>query len=298
MSELCVGFDAAWTMHGTGAIVAVLRAPNGAVVELGPPRLVDYAEATAQLARWRAEHTPASTLVMLDQPTIVKNATSWRAVEAIVSSPIAAHRGAMQPANTSRADMFGEGAPVWGFLERLGGAAWPGAEHRGAARVYETYPALSLIALGRAQRDAKGRARLPKYNPERSKSFSLDDWWHVAGSVARALTARGLPELAAWAEELAGLAKPRKGDQDQLDALLCLEVALRWADDEACLVVGDRETGFLVVPHEASLQGRLEARCHAIGLEPHEWVRVWRRSALSGRARLTPRRAPRARGAP
>ncbi len=298
MSELCVGFDAAWTARGTGAIVAVLRAPDRAIEELGPPRLVNYAEATAELERWRAEHAPASTLVMLDQPTIVRNATSWRTVEAIVSSPIASHGGAMQPANTSRADMFGEGAPVWGFLERLGGAAWPGAEHRGAARVYETYPALSLIALGRAQRDAKGRARLPKYNPERAKSFSLDDWRHVTEGVACALTARGLPGLAAWAEGLAVLGKPRKAEQDQLDALLCLEVALRWADDETCLVVGDRETGFLVVPHEHGLQARLEARCLAIGLDPGEWVRVWRRSALSGRARLTPRRAPRARGAP
>lgn len=280
MSELCVGFDAAWTARGTGAIVAVLRTPSGALEELGPPRLVDYTEATSQLERWRAEHAPSSTLLMLDQPTIVTNATSWRPVEALVSSPIAAHGGAMQPANTSRSDMFGEGAPVWGFLERLGGAAWPAAEHLGAARVYETYPALSLLALGRARRGPGGRARLPKYNPARAKSFALDDWRHVTTELVHALSARGLPGLAAWALALTRFEKPRKHDQDLLDAVLCLEVALRWADDEPCLVVGDRATGFLVVPHEASLEARLEARCVTIGLDPRAWLRVWRRSAL------------------
>jgi predicted RNase H-like nuclease len=280
LRELCVGFDAAWTAHGTGAIVGVLRAPDGALRELGPPRLVSYAEATSVLERWQTEHRPSATLVMLDQPTIVTNARSWRPVEAIVSSAIATHGGAMQPANTSRVDMFGEGAPVWGLLERFGGAAWPGAEHLGSARIYETYPALSLIALGRTRTNPKGRYVLPKYNPQRAKTFSLADWQHVSSSLADALATRGLPALAAWTAALTSMVRPHKHDQDQLDAALCLEVALRWADDRPCLVIGDRESGFLVVPHDERLQSLLEVRCRKLELEPSGWVRSWRRGEL------------------
>jgi predicted RNase H-like nuclease len=281
LRELLVGFDAAWTARGTGAIVAVLRTRSGEVEELGPPRLVSYADAIHQLERWQAEHRPASTLVMLDQPTIVNNASSWRTVEAIVSSPIASHGGAMQPANTSRVDMFGEGAPVWAFLQRWGGAAWPSAEHLGSARVYETYPALSLIALGRTRTGPTGRPRLPKYNPQRAKTFSRDDWRHVTSELAGEFSTRGLVGLAAWADGLTRLGKPHKHDQDELDSGLCLEVALRWADDEACLVIGERDSGFLVVPHDPRLQSLLEARCLKLELEPSAWVRVCRRGACA-----------------
>ena len=66
---------------------------------------------------------PTSTIILLDQPTIVKNLTGQRPVENIVGSAISRRRGGMQPANTSKENMFGKDAPIWPFLTRFGGPA-------------------------------------------------------------------------------------------------------------------------------------------------------------------------------
>src|SRR5580704_14991165 len=116
MTILLVGFDSAWTPTNSGALVGVLQLDDGMFNELGPPQIVDYREAEPIILKWQAEHVPTATLVLLDQPTIVKNATGQQPVENLVGSPVSLRYGGMQPANTGKAEMFGEGAPVWPFL--------------------------------------------------------------------------------------------------------------------------------------------------------------------------------------
>jgi hypothetical protein len=58
------------------------------------------------------------------------------------------------------AAMFGEKAPVWRFLNRFGGPTDPRAPV-GAIHVFETYPALTLIALGWVLKDSRPAGRLP-----------------------------------------------------------------------------------------------------------------------------------------
>ena len=45
MTTLLLGFDSAWTPNKSGAIVGVLRMADGGLHELGPPMVVNYAEA-------------------------------------------------------------------------------------------------------------------------------------------------------------------------------------------------------------------------------------------------------------
>jgi hypothetical protein len=80
----------------------------------------------------------------------------------------------MQPANTSRLEMFGSSAPIWRFLEQYGGPGDPINTEK-EIEVIETYPVLAVIALGWTLSDDKRPAgRLPKYNPERKRrSLSL-----------------------------------------------------------------------------------------------------------------------------
>ena len=54
--------------------------------------------------------------MLLDQPTIVKNATGQRPVENLVASSVSLRYGGMQPANTARVEMFGKSTPVWSFV--------------------------------------------------------------------------------------------------------------------------------------------------------------------------------------
>ena len=40
-----------------------------------------------------------------------------------------------------------------------------------------------------------------------------------------------------------------------------------------CLMVGDMQTGYIVVPHSAALYGELATRCETTGRVPPKWVR-------------------------
>lgn len=213
MTTLLVGFDSAWTRLKVGAIVGAVLHDHGGLTELGPPRRVRFEDAAGIIREWQAMHSPSSTLVLLDQPTIVVNETGQRPVEHIVCPSVSRRRGGMQPANMGRTDMFGPTAPVWEFLAGFGGAADPFGDGQ-FTRILETYPVLAIIALGWTLPDQERPAeRLPKYNPERRKTFAIADWAHVCRATSMKLAAEGAPELAAWAETAATKVKPTKTDQ-------------------------------------------------------------------------------------
>ena len=71
--------------------------------------------------------------------------------------------------------MFGDGAAVWPFLAQFGGPANP-RQLRTGTQVIETYPVLALASLGWTCNELqRASGRLPKYNPQRRTTFSLDD---------------------------------------------------------------------------------------------------------------------------
>jgi predicted RNase H-like nuclease len=271
-TTLLVGFDSAWTPSNSGAIVGVLQAGDGTCHELGPPKVVDYHGAEGVILGWQADQQPTATIVMLDQPTIVPNPSGQRPVENLVASPVSLRYGGIQPANTARAAMFGREAPLWTFLARFGGPADPAVAVSGSI-VFETYPALAIIALGWTLPDSRAGGRLPKYNPERRKTFAISDWQYLCGRVAGAFRQRGLMGVVQWIEEAARKSSPRKQDQDGLDAYLCLLAALYLAERRDCLMVGNLQTGYILVPYCDGLHAELNARCNVTGRAPASWVR-------------------------
>lgn len=271
MGTLLVGFDSAWTKRKSGAIAAVLLHENGTFQEFGPPRCVNYDEAKHLVKSLKCSAKPTATIILLDQPTIVPNAIGQRPVENIVSSPVSARHGGMQPANTSRIDMFGKEAPLWHFLSHFGGPADP--RHSTAEiRVVETYPVLAMIALRWMLPDTRLKGRLPKYNPDRRNTYSAADWRHVCTLLADEFRQRSLLELACWLDSAKINPKPRKREQDGVDACVCLLVALYLAERKECLFVGDQETGYIVVPYDAELAAELIARCIDTGRVPADWI--------------------------
>lgn len=280
MSTLLVGFDSAWTAGKSGAVVGVLRAEDGSLLELGSPRRVNYREAEHTILDWQAQLNPEVTIVLLDQPTIVKNSAGQRPVENLVASPVSRRYGGMQPANTARTEMFGRGAPVWPFLSRFGGPANPLGPWT-ATWVIETYPVLAMIALGWMLPDSRPSGRLPKYNPDRRKTFSISDWRYVCQLASSVLRERGLTEGVAWLECAVQNYAPRKGDQDSLDAYVCLIAGLSLVEGRRCLMVGNLDTGYIVVPYDESLFQELEARCVQTSRAPADWVRSFRLPATT-----------------
>ena len=276
MTTLLVGFDSAWTRTKIGAIVGVVSHDDGRITELGPPRPAQFEDAAGIIRGWQTAHSASSTLVLLDQPTIVVNDVGQRPVEHVVCPCVSRRRGGMQPANRGRTDMFGPAAPVWEFLAGFGGAADP-FDAVQSTRVLETYPVLAIIALGWTLADEERPAgRLPKYNPDRRKTFAISDWAHVGRTMSTWLAAEGAPKLAAWVEIEATKAKPTKSDQDKLDACICLVSALHLAKRRDALFVGCCTTGYIIVPDSEMLRKELEDRCVSLGRESARWVRVFR----------------------
>ena len=276
MSTLLIGFDSAWSATNCGAIVGALSSSKGVLRALGPPQTADYKDALRVIRNWQSGLRPTSTIILLDQPTIVGNASGQRPVENIVASLVSRRYGGMQPANTSRKEMFGRNAPVWSFLEQFGGAADPLDSVPVRNQVFETYPVLAMIALGWTLRDSRVAGRLPKYNPQRKKTFLLSDWQYVCGKLSDQFKERRLNEIFQWLETVRSNPSPRKTDQDNLDSCSCLLVALHLVERKDCLMVGDWKTGYIIVPASAGLRTELEVRCTLTGLVPSEWVRAVR----------------------
>lgn len=272
MTKLIVGFDSAWTPNNAGAIVAAILSDDGRWRELGSPVSADFRTAETQIETWRHDELPSSTLVMLDQPTVVPNQTRQRSVENIVASPVSLRYGGVQPANAGRIEMFGTNAPLWPFLNQFGGPIDP-TNPVPQISVIETYPVLALIALGWTLPDAREKGRLPKYNPERRRSFSFADWHYVCRNAANFMEEAGLPGLSAWLTDLSGIERPIKRDQDALDACLCLIVAIHYCRSQTCLFVGQLHSGYMVVPYCPILESELVNRCRKTWRNPPDWVR-------------------------
>jgi predicted RNase H-like nuclease len=271
--RLVVGFDSAWTIGKSGALAAVCI-ENRIVRSLGPPQLADFSVAYQQIRDWQQDGHIADTLIFIDQPTIVPNLHGQRPVEHIVCSAISRRKGGVQPANRSRVEMFGDPAPIWPFLSKLGGAS-PIEALAGRSGTFETYPALILAALGieSVASGAEARRRLPKYNPQNRTQFRLDDWRLVCERIAHELAQLGAGTTADWVASATRHARPMKPMQDQLDAAICLLAALRHALQLPSLRVGDA-SGFIVVPHSSALEQELADRCIATGRQPAAWIEV------------------------
>lgn len=261
MTTLLVGFDSAWTGAKSGAIVGVLQSAKGEFRELGLPRVANFIHAEETVARWQAEHNPRRTLVLIDQPTVVQSGKKQREVESLVSGSVGLRYGGVQPSYAEKESMFGAEAPLWRFLSRFGGAADPLKVNAEGVAVLETYPVLTMISLDWMREDPRVTGRLPKYNPERKKTFTLACWRHVCERLVAELRNFGLPTLSRWLEAMAEFEKPDKSDQDCVDSCVCLVAALHLAESKKCLMVGSLSKGYMVVPFGEKLHQELLDRC-------------------------------------
>lgn len=258
-SSIVFGFDSAWTDQpkAPGAICAVGCDRDGGLT-FHPPRLVSFAEAQEFITT--ARHGYDVALVALDQPTVVPNATGMRPVERLAASVVSHVGGGVQPANRGRKGMFCDLAPVWRFLAALEAVEDPLRARTAAEGLFliEVFPALALPALDDG---FAGRLAAPKYNPAHSRKFRLEHWQAVARAVRRTALSLEIPPLAGWAEEMMALQKPRKADQDRLDATICALVGIIWRAGPAggSAMLGDLSQGYMVTPISPAIRPRLEA---------------------------------------
>jgi len=235
------GFDSAWTGNNPGAIAWMTGGQAGLVFQ-------GVKEATFDDCLEHVDNVTSSMhLLMIDQPTIVQNSTGRRPVEKAISHEMGRAGSAVQPANRAKDDMFGDRAPIWTFLGELKLKRFveTTTNLRGMkGRCYlETFPALSNLGMF-------GYNRCPKYNPERRKTFDLNQWQALCGAIhkfAEILNIGGC--LISWATTMQSSISPTKAAQDKLDAILCMLVGYIWwrSGLDYSLIIGDRN-GYMVVP--------------------------------------------------
>lgn len=255
--ETFVGFDSAWTDNpkAPGAICAVQMRPDAATL-FHEPRLSSFDDAVAFVEAVSAGS--GYTLIGLDQPTIVPNVSSMRPAERVAASVVSWVGGGVQPANRGKIGMFCDASPIWPFLSALNAYQDP-MSARGARtgrHLMEVFPALALASL---EPQFGQRLGAPKYNPAKARQFSFDHWKRVCDTAARSFERWGMAAPAAWCRAAAALPTPIKADQDRLDAMLCLAIALHWrlAPPEQSIMIGDLERGYIVTPASAEMRMRL-----------------------------------------
>jgi hypothetical protein len=57
-------------------------------------------------------------------------------------------------------------------------------------------------------------------------------------------------------------------------------VALHLAELKDCIMVGNLQTGYILLPYGVGLRAELECRCTKTGRVPSEWVRLFRLSRI------------------
>jgi len=267
--DVFIGFDSAWTDNpkAPGAISAIAL-KSGVPVRFEAPRLASFDDALTFIRAQRSDN--GTTLVALDQPTIVPNPTSLRPVERTAASLVSWLGGGVQPSNRGRLGMFCDASPIWRFLGALDAVERP-EEARAASQglfLIEVFPALALASL-----DPRffGRLAAPRYNPDRRKTFRAGDWVRVAAVAAGHFRALGCIQAAEWCDDASLIEQPRKADQDRLDSALCLLIALRWRlrPRAESLMLGDLARGYMVMPASADVRTRLatKAREHAVPVD-------------------------------
>ena len=248
MTEIFVGFDSAWTdnVKAPGAICAISRRAEG--FEFIPPRLARFAEAGSFIEA--LTNPDGFMLIALDQPTRVPNAEGGRPAERVAASVISRLGGGVQPARRTGggASTFGEAAPLWPFLSRLQATEDPYASRSALTgrHLIEVFPALALPSMIPS---IWQRGRAAKYNPVTS-THKREDWPLVCLGAAYFAEGLGVGPVSKWLSEASQNREPTKSDQDRLDAVLCLLVALQWrlGPPDASMLIGDLRNGYIVAP--------------------------------------------------
>lgn len=272
VDDVYVGFDSAWTdkPKAPGAICAVVI-QGGRTVAWYPPRLARFDEALAFIRDIRSAN--GVTLIALDQPTVVPNATSMRPVERAAASVVGWLGGGVQAAHTGKIGMFCPNSPIWPFLKAVGGVEDPERARTAAEGVFlmEVFPALALPSLDESFAMWRGA---PKYNPG-AATYRPADWSRVTAVIAMEAEKLSCAELAAWCRAANEITKPRKADQDRLDAGICLATALRWRlrPRDASIMIGDLTTGYMVAPVSATMRAMLVTAAAKMGGVPVDGIR-------------------------
>jgi predicted RNase H-like nuclease/ppGpp synthetase/RelA/SpoT-type nucleotidyltranferase len=242
-----VGVDLAWGE----------RKPTGLAVLDEDGRLVHVSAAGGdeEIAAQLAPYVEGDTVVAIDAPLIVRNATGNRPAEAALNRDFARFDAGAHPANTGKPEFSGtpRGARI---AAQLGLDMNPRSGR--ARRAIEVYPhpaTVALFGLGRTlkYKNKPGRS-LDQLRGELLVLMGLLDGLAAADPPLLVGHGAGRPGTSPWAALVAAAERAtRKSElrvvEDQVDAVVCAYVALfATREPGRTTTYGDFETGYIVTP--------------------------------------------------
>lgn len=259
-----IGVDLAWRDESAQSGVAVLRGDERGADLITTVSGITSARVAAELVQ---SHASEDTVVAVDAPLIIRNATGQRPCETEVGRRFARHHATCHTTNLS---LYPDAASL-DFARRLARVGFAQdfdaqrARRRPGRWMMEVYPhpaMVVLFGLRRIIRYKKGHlaGRLEGLHELRTHLRSL----RLATPALR--NSPALHDLLSRdTEELRG--GDLKRYEDTLDALFCAYLALHcWNWGEAGNeMIGDLESGYIVVPtRRAALETPAQGSCDAV----------------------------------
>ncbi len=205
---------------------------------------LDCIVSITDILTWIDTYAPAPepAIVAVDAPTLIPNATGMRLPDKLTHKHFHRYHAACYPANLGRP--FAQRTVEFGLsLEALGFVHAPTIETQKLSRFQiEVFPhpaIVNLFGLERILKYKKGKLSERRAELIKLREYILD----CLPTLEPALKLDALPEIPFTGSAL-------KNVEDKLDSLICAYVAAYWWywGLEKNIVLGDRETGYIVIP--------------------------------------------------
>ena len=253
-----IGIDLGWSSGASGLCCLNLQNNQLELIEC------DRQQSLNEILTWLdTQVSPTEpAIIAVDAPTIIANLTGMREADKLTHKHFGRYHAGCYPANLSRP--FAQKTVEFGLcLEARGFVHSPIMEAQKLGRYQiEVYPhpaTINLFKLDRIIKYKKGKLAerqlelmklcqyivdiLPSLEPSLNLSFGKGTLPVSCGTGILPVSGSNLPEIPTSIATLKAL-------EDQLDALLCAYIGAHWWywGRERNLVLGDRTTGYIVIP--------------------------------------------------
>lgn len=238
-----IGIDLGWTTGASGLCCLSWADNQLHILNL------DRRESNQDILAWIDSYAaaPAPAIIAVDAPTLIPNATGMRLPDKLTHKHFHRYHAACYPANLGRP--FAQRTVEFGLsLEARGFLHAPVIEPQNLGRFQiEVFPhpaIVNLFGLERILKYKKGKLSERRAELIKLRQYILD----YLPNLEPAVKLTDLPEI-----PLTGLAM--KSLEDKLDSLICAYVGAYWWywGLEKNLVLGDRDTGYIVIPASPNL---------------------------------------------
>lgn len=236
----CLGIDLGWSTNPSG--LCCLKLENGVLTlrDLRRESSID------EVLSWVDQHALDSAIVAVDAPTIIPNQTGMRLPDRLAHRHFGRYHAGCYPANLGLS--FADRTVGLGLsLESRGFEHAPSIEAQRPGRYQiEVFPhpaMVHLFGLNQILKYKKGTIAQRRPELEKLRQFILERLPQIEPN----LKLETLPEIPNKGADL-------KAVEDQFDSLICAYVAAYWWywGAEKNLVLGDRASGYIVVPSSVS----------------------------------------------